>query len=111
MYNLGKADPTNPSRTQSDTIAVLKLVANAEQHFNAPTGATIAVFSGDVNFWVLVNGQTAAIPAATSTSFPGPNTVPELNPTVLRVVAGTAISVISSSAGFVGISFYRNIDP
>lgn len=110
MINLGKADPVNPSRTQSDNIAVLKLLANTEQHFNAPTGATIAVFSSDVNFWVLVNGQTAAVPAATSVTFPS-TTVPELNPTVLRVVAGTLISVISSSAGFVGISFYRNLDP
>lgn len=111
MLNIGKADPFYPGRVQSDTIAVLKLVANTEQHFTIPTGATVAVFSSLVDIYVLTNGQTAAVPAATSTSFPSPNTVPELNPTVLSVTAGNVLSVISPSAGNCTISFYRDHDP
>lgn len=112
MKNLGKADPYYPGRIQSDNIAVLKLVANTEQHFTAPSGSSVAVFSATGNFYVLTNGQTAAVPAATSTSFPSPNTVPELNPTVLAVTGGsTVVSVISDSTPIVTISFYRDYTP
>lgn len=112
MLNIGKSDPTYPGRVQSDTIAVLKLVANAEQHFTAPTGSKVAVFAATGNFYVLTNGQTAAVPAASNTAFPSPNTNPELNPTVLDVVGGTTVvSVISDGTPIVTISFYQNYTP
>ncbi len=110
MQNLGKAANQYSGRVPSDTVAVLKLLANTEQHFNVPSGATVAVFAGTDNFFVLVNGQTAAVPAATSTSYPSPNTVPELNPTILAVTAGVALSAISSNASTLVISFYRDTD-
>lgn len=110
MKYIGRADPTYPGRVQSDTIAVLDLLANAEQHFNVPTGATIAVLSATTNFYVLVNGQTAAVPAASNTAFPSPNTNPELNPAVLMVTAGTLFSAIAPSACILTISFYSDTD-
>lgn len=108
MQNIGKAHPFYPGRQPSDSVAVLVLLANTEQHFNVPTSATVAVFSATDNFFALVNGQTAAVPAVTSTSFPSPNTVPEINPTVLAVVAGTKVSVISVNACTVVICFYKD---
>ncbi len=109
MKNLGKCEGTYPGRLQSDTVAVVILVATVEQHFTAPTGAHIAVFSSTDNFYCLTNGQTAAVPGSTSTSFPSPNTVPELNPTVLAVTGGTSlISLVSSGTPTITISFYQD---
>ena len=110
MKNIGRSSNTYPGRAPCDAVAVLVLLANAEQHFNIPSGATVAVMAGTNNYYVLVNGQTAAVPAVTSTSFPSPNTVPELNPTVLNVTAGNLFSAISPSACNLIISFYRDSD-
>lgn len=111
VINLGRADPHYPGRIQSAHIAVLALVANTEQHFTAPTGSFIASFSCTDIYYVLTNGQTAAVPAATNTSFPDPNTVPDLNPAVLAVIGGTTVvSVISPNACICVISFYRDTD-
>lgn len=110
MQNIGKANSFYNGRIGSDTVAVIVLAANTEQHFNTPTGATVALFAATANFYALVNGQTAAVPAVTSTSFPSPNTVPDLNPTVLAVVAGTLISVIAPATTVLVISFYRDTD-
>lgn len=111
VVNIGKADPYYPGRVQSVHIAVLKLVANTEQHFTAPTGSTVAVFAGTDIFYVLTNGQTAAVPAATNTSFPDPNTNPELNPAVLNVTGGTTVvSVVSPNTPVITIGFYRDTD-
>ena len=109
MKNLGKAQGTYPGRLQADTIAVVILVATVEQHFTAPTGANIAIFSATDNFYCLINGQTAAVPVATSVSFPSPNTVPELNPTLLAVTGGTTlISLVASGTPTITISFYQD---
>ena len=109
MQNIGRADPVYPGRVQSDTIAVFDLVASTEQHVTIPTGATVAVFASTGNFYVLTNGQTAAVPVASNTSFPSPNTNPELDPTVLSVVAGNLLSVIGPTTGtIVTVSFYQD---
>ena len=113
MLNLGKGDPYYHGRPQADTVAVLKLVASAEQHFTIPAGATIMVVSftpstGDV--YLLTNGQTATIPAASSTSFPAPNTNPEVvvSGSVYNVKANNLCSVISSSTPIVTLMFYAD---
>lgn len=111
MKNIGKVDPTYPGRIASDSMAVLVLSANTEQHFTVPSGATVAVFSATDNYYVLVNGQTAAVPTVTDTSFPSPNTVPDLNPAILSVTAGTICSVIAPTSCVVVINFYRGHDP
>ena len=111
MIALGKANPYYNGRFQADSIAVIVLVANAEQHFTAPAGSTIAVFSSTGNFFCLTNGQTATVPGATNVAFPSPNTNPELNPTVLAVTGGTTvISLISSATPTITISFYQETD-
>lgn len=110
MQNIGKADPYYPGRQQADTIANVVLAANTEQHFNIPTGATVAVFAATANFYVLTNGQTAAVPIVTDTTFPSPNTDPELNPTVLSVVAANLMSLIAPATAVVTVSFYRDTD-
>src|SRR5690348_4322571 len=111
MQNIGKFAANYVSRQQADTVAVLVLVANTEQHFNIPTGTKVAVFSCTGNYYVLTNGQTAAVPAVTSISFPSPNTVPELNPAVLDVTAGNLISVVAPANCIITISFYRTYTP
>lgn len=108
MLQIGQCDGVYPGRIESDTIAVLVLVGTTEQHFNIPTGATVAVFSSTGNFYVLTNGQTAAAPVVSSTSFPSPNTVPELNPTVLSVTAGNLMSVVGAASCTVTIDFYQD---
>jgi hypothetical protein len=60
------------------------------------------------NFYVLVNGQTATVPSVTSVAFPSPNTIPELNPTVLNVTAGNLFSAIGPSNCNLIISFYKD---
>jgi len=91
-------------------MAVLVLLAGAEQHFNVPTGATVALFTCNSDFYVLTNGQTAAVPVATDVTFPSPNTIPELNPSALNVTAGVLLSAISPSNCNLIISFYRDSD-
>jgi hypothetical protein len=108
MLLIGRCDGVYPGRVQSDTVAVLVLVGTTEQHFTIPSSGYVAVFSSTGNFYVLTNGQTAAAPAATSTSFPSPNTVPELNPTVLSVVPGNLMSVVGAASCTVTISFYQD---
>jgi hypothetical protein len=108
MKNIGRHAAPYVSRRDSDKIAVLKLVANTEQHFTIPTSASVAIFSSTDNFYCLVNGQTAAVPGATSTSFPSPNTVPELNPTVYDVMAGNLCSLVAPADCVVTVSFYNN---
>ncbi len=110
MQNIGKADPYYPGRIQSDALCNVVLTASSEQHFNIPALATVAVFAATSNFYVLVNGQTAVVPTVTDTSFPSPNTDPELNPTVLGVTAGNLMSLISPAACVVTVSFYRETD-
>ncbi len=110
MQNIGKSSNYYPGRQASDKVAVLVLVAGVEQHFTIPTGATVAVMSCTGTFYVLVNGQTAAVPVATSTSFPSPNTIPELSPTVLNVTAGNLYSAIGPANCVLIISFYRDTD-
>lgn len=108
MQNIGKADPYYPGRQQSDTVAVLVLLAGAEQHFTIPTAASVAVISCTTSFYVLVNGQTAAVPGATNTAFPFPNTNPELSPSVLSVTPGNLFSAVASVNCVLTVSFYRD---
>lgn len=110
MQNIGQAQNTYPGRVQADTAAVLVLVANTEQHFNTPTGASVAVFASTANFYILVNGQTAAVPVATNVAFPVPNTIPDLNPSVLSVTPGVLISAVSPSSCVLIINFYQDTD-
>jgi len=110
MQNIGRSSNTYPGRQQSDTVAVLVLLAGVEQHFNGPTGATVALFACNADFYVCVNGQTAAIPVATDVSFPSPNTIPEYSPTAINVTAGGLISAISGSNCILTIAFYRDTD-
>jgi hypothetical protein len=110
MQLMGQSSNEYPGRIQSDTVAVLVLLANVEQHFTIPANATIAVMACTGNYFVLVNGGTATVPAVTDTSFPAPNTVSELNPTVLNVIAGNLFSAIASSNCTLIISFYTNSD-
>jgi hypothetical protein len=108
MQLMGQSSNVYPGRIQSDTVAVLVLVGGAEQHFTIPTGATVAVMACTGNFYVLVNGQTATVPSVTSVAFPSPNTIPELNPTVLNVTAGNLFSAIGPSNCNLIISFYKD---
>ena len=110
MQNLGKAQNTYPGRIQSDTVAVLVLTAGAEQHFTIPALATVAVLAFTNNVYICVNGETAAVPVATNTTFPSPNTIPELNPSVLAVTAGNTFSAISGGSCILVIAFYRDTD-
>lgn len=110
MLNVGRCDGTYPGRVQSDSIAILDLAASTEQHFTIPTNGYVAVFAATGNFYVLTNGQTAAVPVITNTSFPSPNTNPELNPTVLSVIPNNLMSVIAPSNCIVTISFYMDTD-
>lgn len=110
MKNIGKASNFYPGRVACDTVAVLVLLAGAEQHFTIPATATVAVMASTGSVYILVNGQTAAVPVATSTSFPSPNTVPELNPTVLNVTAANLFSAIAPADCNLVISFYRESD-
>ena len=105
---MGRSSNTYPGRIQSDKVAVLVLVANTEQHFTIPVGATVAVMASTGSYYVLVNGQTAAVPVATSVAFPTPNTIPELSPTVLNVTAGNLFSAIAPVACNLIISFYQD---
>ena len=86
------------------------LAAGVEQHFTIPTLATVAVFSATDVFYVLVNGQTAIVPAASNSTFAIPVTVPDLSPMVLDVVAGNLMSIIAPGATVVTVSFYRYTD-
>ena len=108
MQNIGRAQNNYPGRVQADTSAVLVLVANAEQHLTVPATATVAVFAFTNNVYICVNGQTATVPSASVTSFPSPNTVPELNPSVLSVIPGGTVSAISAGSCILLISFYRD---
>jgi len=108
MQNIGRCDGAYPGRVQSDAIYILDLDGTNEDHFNIPTNATVAVIAATGNFYVLTNGQTAAIPVASQKT--GANTNPELNPTVLSVVAGNLFSAIAPSACIVTISFYQDTD-
>lgn len=111
MQNIGKFSAPYTSRVPSDTVAVLDLLANAEQHFTIPTGASVALMACTGTFYVLVNGQTAAVPAATNVAFPSPNTNPELNPSVLDVVAGNLFSAVAPANCIMTVSFYRTYNP
>lgn len=109
MLNLSQKAGPYIGRFQADTVAVIVLAANAEQHFNIPAGANIAIFSATAgNFYCLTNGQTAAVPAATNVAFPSPNTNPELNPTILSVTPGNLMSLISAGTPTITISFYQD---
>lgn len=111
MQNIGRFSAPYVGRKESDTIAVIVLVANAEQHFTIPTGASVAIFSCTGNFYALSNGQTAAVPGATNVAFPSPNTNPELNPAVWDVTAGNVLSVIAPANCTLTVAFYRNYNP
>jgi hypothetical protein len=111
MLPLGLALNHHPGRLQSDTIAVLDYGATGEKHFTIPTGATVAVVQASVACWLLTNGQTAAVPTGDGTSFPSPNTVPELIQAnrvyYFGVTAGNLFSCAASAAGFVSVAFYE----
>ena len=110
MKNIGKSSNFYPGRVPSDKVAVLVLVANAEQHFTIPTGATVAVMSCTGTFYVLVNGQTATVPSATDATFPATVVIPELSPTVLNVTAENLFSAIGPANCVLVISFYQDSD-
>lgn len=110
MQNIGKSDPYFPGRVQADSAASFVLSAGVEQHLTIPALATVAVFSATDVFYVLVNNQTAVVPFASNFTFPVPNTVPELSPMVLDVVAGNVMSVVAPSATILVVSFYRYTD-
>lgn len=114
MKQIGRAKNQYPGRVQADLIAVLDYSGAGEKHFNIPANATVAVVSSTVAVWLLTNGQTAAVPAADSSSFPSPNTVPELilpyKEYYFSVTAGNLFSCAASAAGLASISFYQDTD-
>src|SRR6266852_34426 len=110
MQNIGKSDPYFPGRIQADTAAVFVLSANAAQSLTIPPLATVSFFSATNVFYVSVSNQIATVPAISNTSFPSPNTIPELSPMVLDVIAGNTMSVIAPAAATVTVSFYRYTD-
>lgn len=86
----------------SDTINAYVLVANTAQTVTVPTGATIAAFSANGNFYVNWT-TTATVPAANVTS----GLASELNPTTRRTLGGTTFSIIAPIATIVTIAYYN----
>lgn len=77
------------------------LVANTMQTITPPTGAKIAVFSFENNFWVDETETISAIPSATSTAHTGLR----MSPTAVQI-AGTGIRIMSATTQIGSITFY-----
>lgn len=113
MQNIGRATGTYDGRVQADKVANIVLSSTTEQHFTMPTGGTVARIACSATVFVLTNGQTVTVPSMTDTSFPTPNTDPEiftLGVYYISVIPGNLFSVAGLSGGTVTVSFYQDTD-
>lgn len=78
------------------------LVAGVAAPYTPPTGANFVVFGATSNFFALPNG-TATVPAADDLT----GASPELNPIIWNLDGVTSISLISSAAATVTMSWYK----
>lgn len=89
----------------SNYIEEVQLLANAEQHFtvSSQNAYWLAIFSYDPGLRIFVAyNNTAAVPTTTFASG-----VSDLNPTALRVKAGSKLSFITPDAtAFTVVKFY-----
>jgi hypothetical protein len=93
--------------TPSDLIYGVKLVASAEQHMTAPTGAQVAYISyspNQDNVFVDTSGATAIVYTGTL----GAVTAQLVNPNGMYITfpAGAKISLVSDGTPFVEVQFF-----
>lgn len=86
----------------SDDRNTVVLSAGAAQSIAVPNRASIVLFSADADFWADYD-STAIVPSVSITN----GTSPELNPTLRRLNNVSNISLISTSAAKIQISFYQ----
>jgi len=86
----------------SDSRHVLVLSADVAKSIAVPSGASIILFSANQDFYADYD-NTAVVPTTDITT----GAAPELNPTLRRLNNVTNISLISSSAAKIQISFYQ----
>lgn len=83
------------------------LAAATNEQITVPTNARWAFFACNVDVWVRYDGTAAAVPSVDITNGVGQ----ELNPTI-RYIRGIArIDMISASAGFCSIAYYKQTTP
>lgn len=102
IYKTKTSGDSTGALRPADEVYHRLLEPDTQVDVTVPDGADVAIFSGDIDFWVGYDAGTVAVPTADTDV----GTV-EYLPDTRFIGEVTTVNLISESDGFVSIVFYR----